>query len=171
MGYTVQPEALHRALDAWMGAHSGVFERHHEPDGVRLVEVASGKPLRLVAEAIESIETRKNWNSGAEYLALQFLEHPPLALADAGFVFALDVTNTGPLEGAPPTMSFRDYRKLFAHLQHRIAEPQTPQTRREALDISLVLIASLDGARAVGLPTQAEEGELDQCIRRLEAGT
>lgn len=167
----MQPDVLRSALSAWMRAHPGVFEVHDDTDGVRLVETLTGKPLRLAAEMIDGIETRKNWSSGSEYLALQFFDQPPLALADAGFVFALDVTNTGPLDGAPPTMSFGDYRKLHTHLLHLIGAPQTSQARREALDISLVLIASLDGARAAGLPTQAEEGELEQCIRRLEAGT
>ncbi len=167
----MEPTELRQAVEAWTRAHPGIFELHDEPDGVRLRDVATGKPLRVRAEEVAEVETRKNWNTGAEYLALAFAEKPPLALADAGFVFALDTRNTGALEGAPPSMSFRDYRKLHAHLAHLLPEQNDPQRRREALDLSLVLIASLDGARAVGLPTEAEEAELEELIRRLESGS
>ena len=167
----LEPSELRAAVQAWTRVHPGIFEVHDDPDGVRVVDVAAGKPLVIRADEIVELETRKNWSTGAEYVALQFSEHPPLALADAGFVFALDTRNTGPLEGAPPSMSFRDYRKLHAHLSHLMSARDDPQRRREALDLSLVLIASLDGARALGLPTQVEEAELEESIRRLEAGT
>lgn len=166
----MQTTDLRQAIDVWTRANPGVFEVGDEPDGLHLVDVAAGKPLKLVAEAVAHIEARQNWSTGAEYLALQFVDGPPLALAAAGFVFGLDTRNTGALEGAPPNMSFRDYRRLFGHLVHLVREQADPQRRREALDVSLILIASLDGARAVGLPTQAEEADLEPWIRRLEAG-
>ena len=134
------------------------------------MEVETGKAVHVAAEQVHDIETSRDTHTGAEYLVLRFDSLPPLAIADAGFVFALDTRSTGELAGAPATMSFRDYRRLYRHLLHLVESQSEGEHRREALDVTMILIASLDGARAVGLSTQAEEPELEAIIRRLEAG-
>jgi hypothetical protein len=163
-------QELRARLQAWLGPRPGVFALQDERGGVRLTEIATAKSLVLRADAVVDVESRRNWSTGAEYLALQLVERPPLALADVGFVFELDSRNTGPLANAPATMSCRDYQRLLGHLLHLVDAQAQPERRREALDIAMVLIASLDGARAVGLPIEAEEAALEPLIRRLEAG-
>jgi hypothetical protein len=162
--------ALEQRLAAWLVSRPGLFDLQRTPEGVRLVEVTTGKTLKLLADKVLELETRRDSLSDAPYLLLRLDGAPAVALADAGFVFDLDTRNTGAIPNAPPAMSFRDYRKLLRHLQH-LADSQTdPEHRREALDVSMILIASLDGARALGLQTEVEEGELETIIRRLEAG-
>ena len=167
----MEPGVLRHRLQAWLAPRPGLFAVQEERDGFRLSEIATGKSLHLPADQVLDIESQRNWNTGADYLLLALAERPALALADVGFVFELDTRNTGALASAPPTMSFRDYQRLLGHLLHLIDSQEQPEKRREALDITMVLIASLDGARAVGLPVEIEEAALEQLIRRLEAGT
>jgi hypothetical protein len=164
----MEPASLQARLRTWMEGAPGVFDCAPLTDGVRLTETATGKSLVLPAEAVRDVETRTNAQTGRAYLVLDREDRQPLALADAGFVFALDTRSTGPLPSAPPVMSFRDFRRLYEHLRHRVEQPDG---RREALDVLMILIASLDGARAAGLATEVEEGELDAVLRRLEAGS
>jgi hypothetical protein len=165
----VQPRDLKRSIERWLLPRPGVFTLQPVQDSLLLTELATGKSLRLEAEEVQRVESHRNWNTGAEYLRLLSEARPPLALADVGFVFALDTRNTGPLPQAPPTLSFGDFQRLLRHVQHLLDELDVSERRREALDITMVLIASLDGAHAVGLPTQAEEAQLEKVIRRLEA--
>lgn len=166
----MQPHELQNRIQSWLRTRPAVFQLRVEPDGARLTEVETGKTLHLPAERIRGIETKNSLSTGAEYLLLDFETGPPLAIADAGFVFSLDARNTGELRGAPPTMSFRDHHRLFRHLLHLVEQQDQPDRRREALDVTMILIASLDGARATGLSTQSEEDKLEKVIRRLEAG-
>ena len=151
-----------------MDSHPGILLYADEPDGVRLTEIATGKTLRVEAGEVLEVQSQANSQTGSEYLVLARDGRPPLALADAGFVFGLDTRSTGPLPSAPPVMSFRDFRRLYEHLRHLV---ERAEQRREALDMFQILIASLDGARAAGLATQIEEGELEAVLRLLEAGS
>jgi hypothetical protein len=135
--------------------------------GVRLTEVATGKILQLEADGTTGLESRTDTVTGHGYLVIHREERPPLALATAGFAFALDPRSTGPLPaGAPSVLSFTDYRRLVAHLRHLVPDAAR---RREALELMMILIAALDGARAVGLPIAAEELELEPLLRQLES--
>jgi hypothetical protein len=163
----MDPKALRDRLRLGRDAHPGALLATDEPDGVRLTEVATGKTLRLEAGEVLDVQSQANAQTGSEYLVLVRDGRPQLALADAGFVFALDTRNTGPLPSAPPVMSFRDFRRLYEHLRHLV---ERAESRLEALDTLQILIASLDGARAAGLATQVEEGELEAVLRIVEAG-
>lgn len=166
----MEPAALRAQLESWLQTRPGLFHVDAEPDGVRILEVETGKSLRVASDRVQEIEPARNALTGADYLVLRLESVPPLALADAGFVFPVDTRNTGELPGAPATMSFRDYRRLHRHLRHLVETQADAEHRREALDVTLLLIASLDGARSVGLPTQVEEADLETVIRRIEAG-
>lgn len=167
----MQPRQLVRRLQDWLAGHPGAFLVYPQPAGVRLVETATGKALMVEAAAVAGLDVRRDSTTGAEYLLLSRVAQPPLALAAAGFAFALDTCHTGPLRSAPPAMSFADYARLRRHLLHLLETQDDPEHRREALEITMVLIASLDGARASGLPVGVEEEDLETLVRRLEAGT
>ncbi len=166
----MDPQELARRLQAWLAGRPGLFVLQDDASGVRLTEVATAKSLQLPAAQVEELEVRRDATTGAEYMAVSFATRPPLALSEAGFAFTLETRNTGPLSGAPPAMGFADYRRLHRHLLHLLDTQDDPEHRREALDITMVLIASLDGARAVGLAVDSEEAALEVLIRRLEAG-
>jgi len=167
----MQPRQLAQLVRAWLAGRPGLFGLQELPDGILLSEVATGKVLHLEAESVDAVEVRRDWTTGAEYLWLSRRSRPPLALAPAGFAFALDPVHTGPLPSAPPAMSFTDYQRLYRHLQHLLDTQDNPDHRREALEVAMVLIASLDGARAAGLPVGDEEAALEAAVRRLEAGS
>jgi hypothetical protein len=61
-----------------------------------------------------------------------------------------------------------DFEKLYAHLLH-LADDEHEGHQREALQTMMVLIAFLDGARALGLQVEREERRLDAQLRKLEA--
>ena len=164
----MDPQPLRDRLRVWMDSHPGILLYADAPDGVRLSEVLTGKTLRIEAGEVLEVQSHANSQTGSEYLVLVREGRPPLALSDAGFVFGLDTQSTGPLPSAPPVMSFRDFRRLYEHLRHRV---ERAEHRREALDTLQILIASLDGGRAAGLSTLVEEGELEAVLRILEAGT
>jgi hypothetical protein len=166
----MRPPELAQRLRGWLHQRPGLFGLQDLPDGVLLTELATGKSLRLAAEAVVGVEVQRDRLRDDDYLLLTLAERPSLALAAAGFVFALDPRHTGKLPSAPPAMSFTDYHRLVRHLLHLLDTQDDPEHRREALDITLVLIASLDGARAVGLAVDGEEAALEAAIRRLEAG-
>ena len=163
----MDPQPLRDRLQLWMHSHPGILLCADQPDGVHLTEISTGKSLQIEAGEVIEVQSQANSQTGGEYLVLVRDGRLPLALADAGFVFALDTRSTGPLPSAPPVMSFRDFRRLYEHLRHLV---EHAEQRREALDMFQILIASLDGARASGLDTQVEEGELEAVLRRLEAG-
>jgi hypothetical protein len=164
----MRPDDLARRIQAWAQVHPGVFVVERQPNGLRLAEVATGKALVVLAEPVQAVEVRSNTATGAEYLVLQRDGLPPLGLADAGFVFALDPRSTGPLPpSAPPVLSFRDFERLHAHLIHVAPEPAH---RREALELLMILVAALDGARNAGLDTGREEAALEHVLRDLEGG-
>lgn len=167
----MQPRQLAQRVRTWLAGRPGLFGLQELPDGIVLTEVATGKTLHLEAEAVDALEMRRDWTTGAEYLWLSRRERPPLALAPAGFAFAPDPVHTGPLPSAPPAMSFGDYQRLVRHLQHLLDTQDDPDQRRAALEITMILIASLDGARAVGLQVGDEEAALEAMVRRLEAGS
>jgi len=164
----MEPAALQQRIGSWSEKHPGVFQLAEAPGGMQLTEIATGKSLLLAAESVGDIQALANTQTGREYLVVQRQDRGPLALADAGFVFNLDMRSSGPLHGAPPVMSFRDFRRLYEHLRHLVEQPAPG---REALDLMTILIAALDGARAAGLPIEVEEGELEAVLRRLEAGS
>ena len=101
----MRPADLAQRLRTWASAHPGVVVLEDLPQGVRLTEVATGKVLVLLAEPVHAIDSRSNTATGSEYLVLQRDSLPPLALADAGFVFALDPRSTGPLPPSAPRVS------------------------------------------------------------------
>ena len=164
----MRPADLAQQVQVWMRAHPGVFVVEAQPNGLRLAEVATGKTLVLLAEPVQAVLVRRNSATRAEYLVVEREGLPPLALADAGFAFALDPRSTGPLPPtAPPVLSFGDFERLHAHLVHVATDPRH---RREALELLMILIAALDGARNVGLDTGREEAALEPVLRQLEAG-
>jgi hypothetical protein len=134
-----------------------------------LHDVFSGKALPLEPSRIALVEERLDTASGRPYLALRRDDGTELALAEAGIAFAPDTAATGPLEGLPPAVCFRDLGRAEARLAHFLVDHPGEPADREHLSIFLFCLATVDGARAVGFEVSAEERRLEGLLADLEA--
>lgn len=152
----------------WISQHPGVFQHQFEGETLQLREINSGKTRSLSPRDIQHLEVKQNsLKPQEEYLILLLADGGQLVLAPQGFVFGPDFRNTGPLSLPSQVYCLQDFHQLFTQLSHVAAEPDR---RREALDLILVLIAILDGARAVGLDVGLETRNVEKILVALERG-
>lgn len=155
------------ALRTYVAKHRMTFELL-EPKGepAVLVERLSGKRLTFDPRAIVALEEATDNMKGGKYVRLALDDGRSFALAGIGLVFAPSFVNTGPLEDCPPTACFVDFEKIYGHLEHLVTEEDRG---REALQTVMVLIAYLDGARAIGLDVGEDERRVNAQLEVLEA--
>jgi len=152
----------------WLNRHPGIFSAQEEGDLLLLRENFSQKTLKLKGSELSHLEEKTNSAKPTEtYLALLREDGRQLALAQQGFVFAPDFTNTGPLPLPSQVYCMQDFQLLFNRLRHIASEAERG---REALSLLMVLIAVLDGAKAVGLEVDAEIQEVEDILGTLEKG-
>ena len=153
----------------WLKQRPGIFSYREEGDDLVLLELFSAKTRRLKASEIQAIEERSNSLNPAEtYVLLLLNSGAQLVLSAQGFAFPPDFSNTGPLPLPNQVYCMQDYHQLMNQLRHVAAEADRG---RAALDIILVLIALLDGARAAGLEVDAEAQAVDEILSTLEKGS
>jgi hypothetical protein len=152
----------------WISQHPGVFQCQFEGGNLQLREISSGKTRSLGPREIHHLEEKQNSLKPQENYLIVLLENGvQLVLAPQGFVFGPDFGNTGPLSLPSQVYCLQDYHQLFSQLSHVAAEPDR---RREALDLILVLIAILDGARTIGLDVDVETRNVEKILKALEQG-
>jgi hypothetical protein len=134
-----------------------------------LLDVFSGKSLRLDLAAVAAVEERSDRDSGRPYLAIRRDDGAELALADPGVAFAPSTAATGPLGGLPPAVCFRDLASAEARLAHFLAGHPGERPDRAHLALFAFCLAVVDGARAAGFDVSAEERRLDRLLGELEA--
>ena len=152
----------------WLKNHPGIFNFYEEADAIHLIENYSQKSLSFRYFELAELEEKTNsMNALESYLILKFHSGLQWVLASQGFVFAPDFRNTGPLELPSQVYCMQDFNSLFHRLRHVGAEAER---RQESLDLIMALIAILDGAKLIGLKTDAEEHEIEKIINSLEKG-
>ena len=157
-----------KQIAQWLTGHPGIFQHQLEGETLQLREIVTGKTRSLQPGEIQHLEFKQNsLKPQEEYLLLLLERGRQLVLAPQGFVFAPDFSNTGPLSLPSQVYCLQDYHQLYSQLSHVAAEPDR---RRDALDLVMVLIAILDGARAVGLEVDEETRKVDQILEALEKG-
>lgn len=134
-----------------------------------LLDVFSGKSLPLHWANVVAIEERIPAGGGRPYLALQLDAGMEIALADAGIAFPPLTLATGPLEGLPRAVCFRDLAAAEGRLDHFLADHPGERAQREHVALFLLCLAVVDGARAVGFDVSPEERRLDRLLADLEA--
>lgn len=145
-----------------------LVEDHGNPLApVTVLENDSGKQLRFAMGQVLQVEDDRSPDTGTRYLRLWLDDGRHLALSGIGFVFQPLTHSTGPLPDLPPAASFRDFQKLYRHLDHLMTDHHEGR-EREALQVLMVLLAFLDGARALGLSVDEEERTLEPILERLE---
>jgi hypothetical protein len=134
-----------------------------------LLDVASGKALALEWARVALVEERVDAGTRRPYLAIRLDDGRELALADAGVAFAPVTAATGPIDGLPRAVCFRDLSAAEARLGHFLADHPGEPPAREHVSLFLLCLAVVDGARAAGFDVSREERRLDRLLAQLEA--
>ena len=157
-------------VGAWVGAH-----RHavlYDQENSSLMDVASGKTVGLPWQELKAFEEKVHPETKDDYLVLLFENGNQIALVDPGGVaFAPSTENTGPLRDIPPVVCLKDFFTLKGRLDHYLYDHPDEPPPKEALDLVMICIATLDGARAIGFEVGDLEGELEKSLKEIERRT
>ncbi len=137
-----------------------------------LLDVASGKSVSLPWRDMTAFEEKTHPETNDTYLVLLFENGNQIALVDPGGVaFAPSTENSGPVEDLPPVVCLRDFHTLKQRVDHYLYDHPDEPPPRETLNLIMICIATLDGARAVGFNVSDLEGELDKSLNEIERRT
>jgi len=152
---------------AWTDGHKQAV-LYDEPES-RFLDVASGKGIKLPWHDLTAFEEKIHPETKDTYVILLFENGGQLALVDPGGVaFAPSTENTGPVQDLPPVVCLKDFFTLKGRVDHYLYDHPDQPPPRECLDLILICIATLDGARAVGFEVGDLEGELEKSLHEIE---
>lgn len=157
----------------WSDQHNhAVLFDHESATSFTLLDVESGKNLKLSWRDLAALEEKTHPETADRYLVLLFDDGKQIALVDPGGVaFAPSTENSGPVKELPPVVCLRDFLTLKQRVDHYIYDHPDEPPPRECLDMIMICIATLDGARAVGFDVGDLEGELEKCLNEVERRT
>ena len=151
----------------WADKHGGVV-LYDEPESV-LLDLASGKRLKIAWRDLTAFEEKVHPETKDAYLVLLFENGNQLALVDpGGLAFAPSTHNSGPAQNLPPVVCLKDFFTLKNRVDHYLVDHADQPPPRECLDLIMICIATLDGARAVGFEVGDLEGELEKSLDEIE---
>jgi hypothetical protein len=154
----------------WTDRHRGAVL--YDPESSLLLDVASGKKIVLPWRDLKSFEEKMHPETGDSYLVLLFENGNQLALVDPGGVaFAPSTENTGALRDLPAVVCLKDFLTLKQRIDHYLYDHPDDPPPREALDLVMICLATLDGARAVGFDVSDLEGDLEKSLNEIERRT
>ena len=137
-----------------------------------MLDVASGKSLRFPWPELSAFEEKIHPEIGERYLVFLFENGKQIALVDPGGVaFAPSTENSGPVSDLPPVVCLRDFLTLKQRIDHYLYDHPDEPPPRECLDLTMICIAILDGARAVGFDVGDLERELEKALNEVERRT
>ena len=155
---------------AWVETHRHVVLFDEESSS--LMDVASGKTIRLPWQELKAFEEKVHPETKDNYLVLLFENGTQVALVDPGGIAFTPLTeNTGPLRDLPPVVCLKDFFTLKARADHYLYDHPDEPLPKEVLDLVMICIATLDGARAVGFDVGDLEGELEKSLKEIEGRT
>jgi len=141
---------------------------YDEPESTFL-DVASGKRIKIAWRDLKGFEEKIHPETNDAYIVLLFESSKQLALVNPGGVaFAPSTENTGPLQNLPPVVCLRDFFMLKNRVDHYLYDHADEPPPRECLDLVMICIATLDGARKVGFDVGDLEGELEKSLDEIE---
>jgi hypothetical protein len=163
-------EDAKRKVSAWAEKHKQAALLDEESSTV--LDVASGRKTVIPWRDLAALEEKIHPETQGNYLVLLFEDGKQIALVDPGGVaFAPSLENTGPLQDAPPVVCLKDFHTLKPRIDHYLYDHPDEPPPKETLDLVMLCIAILDGARAVGFDIADLEGELEQSLSDLERRT
>lgn len=144
----------------------------YDDESSTLLDIASGTRLKISWRAMTAFEEKVHPETGESYLVLLFENGKQIALVDPGGVaFAPATENSGPVPDLPPVVCLQDFLTLKQRVDHFLYEHPDEPLPRECLDMIMICIATLDGARAVGFDVGDLEGELEKSLNEVERRT
>lgn len=151
----------------WVQRHRHVVL--YDEESSTLLDVASGKSIHLLWPQVKAFEEKVHPETKDTYLVLLFENGSQIALVDPGGVaFSPSTVNTGPLRDLPPVVCLKDFYTLKQRIDHYLYAHLDEPPPRECLDLVMICVAILDGARAVGFSAGELEGELEKSLREIE---
>lgn len=155
---------------AWAEMHrQGML---YDEETSSLMDVASGKTIRLPWAEVKAFEEKIHPETKDTYLVLLFENGKQIALVDpGGIAFAPSTDNTGPLLDLPPVVCLKDFFTLKGRVDHYLYDHPDQPPPKQALDLVMICIATLDGARAVGFDTGDLEEALEKSLKGIERRT
>jgi hypothetical protein len=157
-------------VQAWAEKHREAVL--YDDESSKLLDVVSGKSVRIRWGAVKALVEKVHPETKDNYLVLLFENDTQIALVDPGGVaFAPSTENTGPLQDLPPVVCLRDFHTLKQRVDHYLYDHPDEPPPRETLNLIMICIATLDGARAVGFDVADLEGELEKSLNEVERRT
>ena len=157
-------------LRPWVETHRHVVLFDEESSS--LMDVTSGKTIRLPWQDVRAFEEKVHPETKDNYLVLLLENGTQIALVDpGGIAFAPSTENTGPLPGLPPVVCLKDFFTLKGRVDHYLYDHRDEPPPKEVLDLVMICIATLDGARAVGFEVGDLESELEKSLKEIERRT
>ncbi len=160
-------EPAKQKVRSWCDAHRGAVL--YEEDSATVLDVASGRTTRLSWRDLTAFEEKVHPETSDRYLVLLWENGKQLALVDPGGVaFAPGTENTGALRDLPPVVCLKDYFTLKGRVDHYLYDQPGEPPPKESLNLIMICIAILDGARAVGFDVGDLERELEKSLDEVE---
>ncbi len=167
---TTSTDQAKAKVKEWVEKHRHVVL--YDEESSDLLDVASGKSIQLPWRAVKAVEEKVHPETKDAYLVLLLEDGNQIAVVDPGGVaFQPSQANTGPLQDLPPVVCLKDFQTLKQRVDHYLYGHQDEPPPKECLDLVMICIAILDGARAVGFDVGDLEEELDKSLRELERRT
>lgn len=152
---------------AWVERHPQAVLYDEETS--LLVDVASGKTIHLPWPEVKAFEEKVHPETKDNYLVFLFENGNQIALVDpGGIAFAPSTDNTGPLRDLPPVVCLKDFFTLKGRVDHYLYDHPDEPPPKEALDLVMICIATLDGARVVGFDIGDLEETLEKSLKEIE---
>jgi hypothetical protein len=163
-------DAAKQKVQAWVENHRQAVL--YDDESSSLLDMASGKSAPIAWRDVKAIEEKLHPETNDVYLVLLFENDRQIALVDPGGVaFAPSTVNSGPVQNLPPVVCLRDFFTLKQRVDHYLYDHPDEPPPRECLDLVMICIATLDGARAVGFDVGDLEGELEKSLKEIERRT
>jgi hypothetical protein len=150
----------------WCAAHHHVV-LWDEPSAT-LFDVFAGRALKIDPAALAEAAEKIARDTGEAYVVMLFSDGRQLALSSTGIAWPPDPRNLPHALALPPVVCWRDFQNVAGRVQHVLESHPDERPSREVLDMLLYCIALLDGARAVGFDTAADERRIEGYLERIE---
>ena len=159
-----------RKVRAWCDTHKHAVL--YDEASATVLDVASGRGTRLRWRDLTAFEEKVHPETKDNYLVLLWENGNQIALVDPGGVaFATSTENTGVLRDLPPVVCLKDFFTLKGRIEHYLYDHADEPPPKECLDLVMICIATLDGARAVGFDVGDLEKDLEKSLGEIERRT
>jgi hypothetical protein len=157
-------------IESWTAEHVGSVI--YDDASSTFIDVVTGKRLSIKMADVAAVVDKTHPETGEPYVVLMLANGMQIALVDPGGVaFAPSTVNSGTVENLPPVVCLRDFLTLKQRVDHHLYDHPDEPPPRESLNLIMICIAILDGARAVGFDVGDLEGELEKSLHEVERRT